>query len=624
MPSGKITSGNNSSDNEMNNILGIDDKKWTTAQKKRMAELHKTEVEYEKDLQRLKETGLSKLERTKKQERDAERKDELDWLREKYDTAQNYEEKLQLVKEINAKKLEQAASDSLKKVTDKFSSDFNDYLGAYQKYISVIDTRLQGADKSYRSITEVINRAVGVNPFVSQTKVMEKLSSLVEQGINYNVEQRAFLGSISDRIAATFDAANGTLLQLIRIQQADSTAARLGLESSLNKFFNSTFKDTSYLNGLSDTVSANILGANSQLSRDGSVAFEYVVQKWLGSMSSVGVSDNTIQMLAQGLNYLGTGDIESLNSNSALQNLLVMAANNSGIDYAKLLTGGLNANTANKLLQGVVQYGQQIANTNNQVTKSKYAQIFGMTVADLTSLLNLSSQDLVSISNNMLNYSQTIAETEQGLSTLINRTSIADMVNNVFDNVISTMGEGIASNPALYVTWRLNDLIEKATGGINIPAIFGMGTGVDLNANVNQLIKLGVVGISTLSNMGTILSGLSRISGFDLNAFGAEATTGRGNGLSTTLADSNVATTVSSTSFIGNTNSSDIYESSITSAKEEAAATISGQEENESLILLRDHISVDVRQIVQLLGVDGIVVREISPIASLGLISGGI
>lgn len=196
------------------------------------------------------------------------------------------------------------------------------------------------------------------------------------------------------------------------------------------------------------------------------------------------------------------------------------------------------------------------------------------------------------------------------------------MLSNLYENVLATMGEGIASNPALYATWKINSLIEDATGGINIPFISAFGGGVDLNANLNQIAKLGIVGASTLTNLGTIISGISRIAGFDLNAFDAEATTGRGRGLASTYADSNVATSISNTSYVGNSSSSDIYTSSIAAAKDEAAQTVTSQEENEVLNLLRDRIAPDVSTIVELLATDGIVVREVNALSSLGLLGG--
>ena len=104
-------------------------------------------------------------------------------------------------------------------LANNVSKKFDQWLGTYNQYIAGINTRLQGSDKNWNKISGTIDRAIGVSPLVKQTAVYENLSKLVSEGINYNVEQRAFLSTVSDRIATTFDAANGTLLQLIRIQQ---------------------------------------------------------------------------------------------------------------------------------------------------------------------------------------------------------------------------------------------------------------------------------------------------------------------------------------------------------------------------------------------------------------------
>jgi hypothetical protein len=42
-----------------------------------------------------------------------------------------------------------------------------------------------------------------------------------------------------------------------------------------------------------------------------------------------------------------------------------MAASRSGVDYSKILSQGLNADTANKLLGGIASYVQEISKSNN-------------------------------------------------------------------------------------------------------------------------------------------------------------------------------------------------------------------------------------------------------------------
>ena len=71
-----------------------------------------------------------------------------------------------------------------------------------------------------------------MSPFLKQEKAVENLRTLVGKGIAVNVEQRAFLDTISEKIATTFEATDASLQKLVRIQQADSTAARLGMESA--------------------------------------------------------------------------------------------------------------------------------------------------------------------------------------------------------------------------------------------------------------------------------------------------------------------------------------------------------------------------------------------------------
>jgi hypothetical protein len=69
------------------------------------------------------------------------------------------------------------------------------------------------------------------------------------------VEQRAFLQTMTDKIATTFNAFDSNLLKIIRIQQEDSTVYRMGAEAQLTKFFNSNFQDSTYMSDVYDTVS---------------------------------------------------------------------------------------------------------------------------------------------------------------------------------------------------------------------------------------------------------------------------------------------------------------------------------------------------------------------------------
>ena len=83
-----------------------------------------------------------------------------------------------------------------------------------------------------------------MSPLLKREDIAKKVDQMVSQGIAFNVEQRAALDAMKDKIATTFDATNSTLLRLVRIQQQDTTAGRLGMESALTAFLNKTLRYT--------------------------------------------------------------------------------------------------------------------------------------------------------------------------------------------------------------------------------------------------------------------------------------------------------------------------------------------------------------------------------------------
>ena len=102
---------------------------------------------------------------------------------------------------------------------------------------------------------------------------------MVSQGIAFNVEQRATLDVMKDKIATTFEATNGTLLRLVRIQEQDTTAGRLGMESALTAFLNNMYQTTEYMEGIAKTVKGNLEEAMSLMTGENALSFEYQVQK---------------------------------------------------------------------------------------------------------------------------------------------------------------------------------------------------------------------------------------------------------------------------------------------------------------------------------------------------------
>ena len=292
-----------------------------------------------------------------------------------------------------------ALSDLAKKL-DKSIDDIGSHLGT-------IDTRLQGSKNAtnfagsyWSKLNDDLNKLVGVSPFIKQEKVVENLESLVKKGIAYNVEQRAFLQTISERIASTFNAADGTLLRLIRIQQQDSTAGRLGMESALNSFLNNMYETSEYLSDLAASVRGSLAEAEALMDTAAATELEWQVQKWLGSMYSVGVSDKTVQSIADAVGKIASGDIGGITSGGT-GNLVIMAANEAGLSIQDILKEGLDSSNANRLMTKMVDFLAKIYNNakDSKVIQQQLANVYGLSASDLKALTNLASGDIVNINS---------------------------------------------------------------------------------------------------------------------------------------------------------------------------------------------------------------------------------
>ena len=67
----------------------------------------------------------------------------------------------------------------------------------------------------------------------------KNLTELIKAGISENVEQRAFLETISDDLNLLLDTQTGSLARLIRLQDASIAENRVAIEYSLREFLKS-------------------------------------------------------------------------------------------------------------------------------------------------------------------------------------------------------------------------------------------------------------------------------------------------------------------------------------------------------------------------------------------------
>lgn len=491
-------------------------------------------------------------------------------------------------------------------IVNNLKQMFDSTIQTYGTYQAKINTRIQGSGRSWQGssgllgltgglltggIESNIKTLVGSNPYVKLQAVMDNVVKATEAGIANNIEQRAFLATVSENIATTFDAFDSNLLRVIRLQQSDTTAARLGLEAGLTSFFNSNFLDSSYLSDAFDTVSQNIIETTSQLSAEEAVAVEYNIQKWLGSLYSVGFSSGAVGKISQALGYLGSGNVSALAGDTSMQNLLVMAASRAGLSYSDILTNGLTASSTNTLLESMVEYLAEIAESDNKVVKSEYANIFGMSVSDLKAVSNVVS-DIDTISQSVMSYGGAINELYSQMYQLTSRVSISGMMQNLYDNVNYSIATGIASNPVTYALWQITSMIEDLTGGIALPTFSIMGNMVDLNTTVTNLMRAGIVGVGSLGAIGSLISGISStadpasmLTKLGILRGGSATYTKRGSGLSR---KSRQVQEQSSSTLVGNTSGDDYYQSSLTSADESVSTTIEQKKQESTDITLNN------------------------------------
>mgnify|MGYP003303441710 CR=1 FL=1 len=417
------------------------------------------------------------------------------------------------VQETAAKNTQTALKSVGKAITEGLNA-INNAITAYAKHQTAVNARLNGVS-SYSKIATSLS-LIAYSPLLKAEDLYANVADLAGQGIATNIEQRALLMTVKDGIATTFDATNESLKRIIRVQQNDSTAARMGLEAYLTKFLNVYVENTEYLQSTFDNVASSLLEASAMLKYNtsdvgASLEFEYQVQKWLGTLTGLGLSDQAAQSIATAIGQLGSGDVEGLTGND-INNLLLMGASKSGkVSYSDMLSQGMTADDVNNLMQGVLAYMQDIANFDNNIVKNQLAKTFGLSVSDVLSSKNISDHVLAEVVGDSLSYEGMYTALADGFDALPARLGISNILDNLMSNLTYQTGANIAANPALFALWKITDLIKVATNGqdIAVPFISAMGNGFDLNTGVANLMQMAIAGGGLLAGIPGIIAGLA-------------------------------------------------------------------------------------------------------------------
>lgn len=489
-----------------------------------------------------------------------------------------------------------------------FVNGLNNQVQSIGTMQGLIDTRLQGSTIHRKSLGSVwramewdVGRKIGISPIIRQETLVENLKNMVGQGISFDVEQRAFLQTISEKIATTFEATDGTLLKLVRIQQADTTAARLGMESALTAFLNNMYETTEYMQSAAKDIRANLYEASALMSATSATEFEYQVQKWMGSLYSVGFSKAS--ELSGSLGKLAAGDISGI-TDGGTGNLLVMAANRAGLSITDALQDGLDASETNQLMQAAVEYLGKIYNDSqgSKVIQQQFAKVYGLSASDLKAAANLANSTN-NIARNGLDYGGMITQLKNMTSSIYARTSTGEMLNNALDNFKYTLAGSIGANPALFALWNVANMLDETVSGIEfgIPTVMGNGM-ASQTFRVSDIMKLGTASTAMIPASVKMLAALGNLNTNNLlKSFGISdavttATRGTGEGLLTTQ----MQTLSESATYAGNEDSSDVQNKAMTDTKDSATQETASAVDDSNEVKLKD-VNENVVAIYQLL-----------------------
>ena len=378
-------------------------------------------------------------------------------------------------------------------------------------YYGKINASLEGATKDFSSISANAVESLGLSRFVKQTDYIEQIARLTASGVSFNVEQRALLETIKDKTIASFSAVDANLLRLIRLRQQDLTATQFGLEAALRTTLNKVFKDSTYLNELYDTINGAITDAAIISGSSDITEYNSTIQSWMGAMYESGVSSGVVQKLAQGINYLGSGNVAGLASDADLQRLILLSMDSINMDYADILQRGLSSSDINDLLTAVVKYLTQIAKntSDNNVLASSYTNLFSMSMSDLKAITNLYN-NLGSWS--IVNSSSALAKTKKELSYIqsTERTTVAEQVQNIMDNAKYTFGQSIAKDAGSYLTWKVSNLMIDVFDSVT--QTVGTNTKLGKLAQAAKLIpQIGIFGneLKGILSIASAIKGMS-------------------------------------------------------------------------------------------------------------------
>lgn len=375
------------------------------------------------------------------------------------------------------------------------------------KTMGPVNAALEGTGRTFEDIRTGLIKGIGTSPLVKTTDILGSIQNLVQSGVTTDLESIAILSTIRDKTVASFNATDGNLRRLIRLnqQRGNLTAQQFGLAAVLKEELNRYFGDNSFIADQFQSLTGSILdmlSANAQKSGIDSTGFYSILESWAGGMYESGVDSNTISAIAQGINYLGSGNINALSGNKTLQNLLLLSMDQAGLDYATILQRGLNESDTYALLSKIIDYLADIADKTgkNNVLQSSYANLFNLSISDMKAIQNLRQSHFFENQAGIVSGKGAMQETVNELMQLGNeRTMLNEVIENFRANAGFNFGSGVASSKwayPLFLGSRMGMNLGKA-----LEAVPFVGKGLQIFSGITW-------GLSMLSGLDDLIGGL--------------------------------------------------------------------------------------------------------------------
>ena len=125
---------------------------------------------------------------------------------------------------VREERVTKAITSTTYTVASTLRSTLDSMLTAFVDSQEALNFGFIGTGNELGKVTKLLGETLGDTGLVKQEAVYKNLSDLVNQGIVYNVEQRAFLQTIADDLGGIFNASDGTLTRLINLQRRDLTS----------------------------------------------------------------------------------------------------------------------------------------------------------------------------------------------------------------------------------------------------------------------------------------------------------------------------------------------------------------------------------------------------------------